>query len=406
VIGVSRGRPVIARIDRGATALQFAERTELAATAGPLTPDHVIRIKPAPMIGTGEWGRAVEKYADEYHRYFARNAGPGQAPLDPAPRWVVWPEVGTIGVGDTAADAAIVIAIARHTARAIESAERLGGWRGLPEKALFEVEYWDLEQAKLRRGGTPPPLQGKIALVTGAASGIGRATAVALHAAGAAVAATDLDPAIETFRQDDLVGLVADATDGAAVARSVATAVQRFGGLDILVSNAGVFSPTERLETMTDAVWEASLTLNLTSHLKLLRAAAPFLQRGFDPSVVIIGSKNVPAPGPGAGAYSVAKAGLTQMARVAALELGRAGVRVNVVHPHAVMDTAAWPPEVLAARAAAYGISIAEYRKRNVLGVEVRAGDVANVVVALAGPTFRVTTGAQIPIDGGNDRVI
>ena len=124
------------------------------------------------------------------------------------------------------------------------------------------------------------------------------------------------------------------------------------------------------------------------------------------PSVVVVGSKNVPAPGPGQAAYSVSKAGLTQLARVAALELARDGIRVNVVHPNAVFDTAIWTDEMLAGRAAAYGMTVADYKRSNLLGAEVTSAKVASVIVALAGPAFSCTTGAQIPIDGGNERVV
>ncbi|HEV8123043.1 MAG TPA: SDR family oxidoreductase, partial [Gemmatimonadales bacterium] len=132
----------------------------------------------------------------------------------------------------------------------------------------------------------------------------------------------------------------------------------------------------------------------------------PYLKLGFDPCVVIIGSKNVPAPGPGAAAYSVAKAGLTQLGRVAALELGKEGIRVNTLHPHLVVDTALWTPEVVAARATQYGMTAEQYLRNNLLGVEITTRDVANAVLALAGPAFAKTTGAQIPIDGGSDRVV
>jgi len=407
-VGSARGRPVIAQVDGGATARQLADRPNLegVASRGPLTPDHVIRTKPLPLAAGGNWEEALANYGARYQEYFARNATINHQPLDPAPRWIVWPGVGSVGIGDSPKDAGIVLDIARHTARAIDWAEGLGGWRALPETDLFQVEYWELEQAKLGKGSTPP-LRGKVALVTGAARGIGRGIAEGLRAAGAAVIGTDRDASIADLTAgDDSVGLVADATDPAGVTASVQEAVRRFGGLDILVSNAGVFTPTQPLEQMTDPVWDQSLSLNLTSHLSLLRAAVPFLRHGFEPAVVIMGSKNVPAPGPGAGAYSVAKAGLTQLARVAALELGRDGIRVNVVHPHLVVDTAAWSPEVLAARAKAYAMSEEEYKRNNLLGVEVRVRDVASAVVALVGPAFRVTTGAQIPIDGGNDRVI
>jgi len=122
--------------------------------------------------------------------------------------------------------------------------------------------------------------------------------------------------------------------------------------------------------------------------------------------VVIIGSKNVPAPGPGAAAYSASKAALTQLARVAALEWGADGIRVNTLHPNAVFDTAAWTDDVLAARASHYGLSVDEYKKNNVLKVDVTSRDVAELAAELCGPLFAKTTGAQIPVDGGNDRVI
>jgi NAD(P)-dependent dehydrogenase (short-subunit alcohol dehydrogenase family) len=122
--------------------------------------------------------------------------------------------------------------------------------------------------------------------------------------------------------------------------------------------------------------------------------------------VVVVGSKNVPAPGPGAAAYSASKAALHQLARVAALEWGRDGIRVNVLHPNAVFDTGVWTDEVLASRAAAYGLSIEEYRRNNVLRVEVTSRDVAELAAELCGPRFAKTTGAWIPVDGGNERVI
>jgi rhamnose utilization protein RhaD (predicted bifunctional aldolase and dehydrogenase)/NAD(P)-dependent dehydrogenase (short-subunit alcohol dehydrogenase family) len=407
-VGRSLGAPVVARPELAPIARAFADRPDLARVAGkgPLTPDHVIRTKPLPLLAAGDWAAAVAGYGERYHDYFRRHAA-GQTELDRAPRWIVWPGHGFVTVGRSVKDARIVADIARHTARAIDWAERLGGWRALPESDLFEVEYWELEQAKLKQAGAAPALAGKVALVTGAASGIGRAAAEALARAGAAVVATDVDPAVrERFSRDDLVGLVADATDREQVERSVAAAVDRFGGLDIVVSNAGIFSPSQRLDSMRDEVWDQSLALNLTSHLHLIRAATPFLRLGFDPTVVIVGSKNVPAPGPGAGAYSVAKAGLAQLARVAALELAGDGIRINTIHPHAVFDTGAWTPEVLAARAKHYGMSVEDYKRNNLLGVEVTTRDVAALILALVGPGFAKTTGAQIPIDGGSDRVV
>jgi rhamnose utilization protein RhaD (predicted bifunctional aldolase and dehydrogenase)/NAD(P)-dependent dehydrogenase (short-subunit alcohol dehydrogenase family) len=408
-VGRVRGGPVVARITRSASAVAFSSRPDVEAIAGrgPLTPDHVIRTKPVPLVAENNWDAEVAEYAEQYRKYYERHATAGLACLDVAPRWVIWKGQGFVTFGASARDAASVADIARHTARAIEWAEQLGGWQALPESELFAVEYWELEQAKLKHGGARPPLAGRVALVTGAASGIGRAAAEALHAQGAAVMGTDINPEIEQlFQKDGLLGVVADATDQAAVERSVATCVQRFGGIDILVSNAGFFAPSQRIGAIDRATWQQSLALNLTSHFDLLQAAVPYLKLGFDPCVVLIGSKNVPAPGPGAAAYSVAKAGLTQLGRVAALELGKEGIRVNTLHPHLVIDTGVWTPEVLAERAKQYGMTGEQYIHNNLLGVEITTRDVANAVLALVGTTFSKTTGAQIAIDGGSDRVV
>lgn len=182
--------------------------------------------------------------------------------------------------------------------------------------------------------------------------------------------------------------------------------VKHFGGIDILISNAGFFPASTFLETLADDVLAKSMQLNFTSHFALLRECIPFLRLGIDPAVVMVASKNVPAPGPGAMAYSSAKAALTQMVRVAALELGQHGIRVNAVHPNAVFDTGIWDEKTLQARAKAYGVTVDEYKTGNVLKKEVTSAQVARTIVALSGNDFSCTTGAQIAIDGGNERVI
>ncbi len=408
-VGGARGRPVIARLNISSPAAGFANRPDAAGigTRGPLTPDHIIRTKRVPLVVSDDSTGDVGAYREAYAEYFAANDPGGLEPLDPAPRWAVWPGVGTVAFGDTARAAGVVGDIVEHTVRAIQWAEHIGEWSPLPPSDLFDVEYWELEQAKLKKAGTPPPFQGKVALVTGAASGIGRAATQALRAEGAAVVALDLNSEVESlFVGDDALGVACDVRDEDAVSSAIGQAVERFGGLDILVSNAGVFPKTRALVDIDSAFWDRAIGLNLTSHQTVLRCAIPFLEVGFDSAVVIIGSKNVPAPGPGMAAYSVPKAGLTQLARVAALELAPAGIRVNVLHPDAVFDTGVWTDEVLASRAAKYGMTIGEYKTRNLLSTEVSSADVAAATVALAGPAFSKTTGAQIPVDGGNDRVI
>ncbi len=408
-VSAARGHALTLRWDRDPASVDFSNLSQVEDLAGrgPLTPDHVIRTKRTPVVIGADPEAAVDYYQREYASYFACHTDGNLTPLNPAPCWAVWPGFGTLSFGRSMQEAGIIGDIKDHSIQAIRNAEALGGWRALPEKDIFEVEYWELEQAKLRKAAAAPPLQGQIALVTGAASGIGKACVEALRGQGAAVAAVDLNPAIrEQILGPDALGLVCDVTDPAQVQTAVADTVRAFGGLDILVSNAGAFFASETIEDLPAATWDTSLAVNLSAHQRFLQACIPYLKQGLNPAVVMIASKNVPAPGPGAAAYSVAKAGQTQLARVAALELGPFGIRVNTLHPNAVFDTAIWTDAVLAKRAEHYGLTVEQYKCNNLLNTEVRSADVAALACALAGPLFAKTTGAQLPVDGGNERVV
>ena len=402
------GGPLVMSNHTDGEVTTFVRRPDLdqVSQRGPLTPDHVIRTKPWPLLG-----RDVDAYVERYRRYFEehrpRATGTLRA-LDPAPRVILDPELGMACVGRTPGDARIVEDVYRHTMRVVTDATALGGYEPVSEADLFDVEYWELEQAKLTRRAAPPPLAGEVALVTGAAGGIGRACAAALLAEGCAVVGLDVGADIEsTLDGAAWLGRKVDVTDATAMEEVLELTVERFGGLDVLVLNAGVFPPSASIAELADAEWHATMSVNLHSNLALMREAHPLLRnapRGG--RVVVVGSKNVPAPGPAAAAYSASKAALTQLARVAALEWGADGVRVNVIHPNAVFDTAIWSEEVLAERAARYGMSVEEYRRDTVLGVEVSSEDVARMCVSMCGPAFARTTGAQVPVDGGNERVI
>lgn len=249
------------------------------------------------------------------------------------------------------------------------------------------------------------PFAGTTAIVTGAASGIGLACGKALLAGGATVLALDLSPEVAGVVPDDRwIGEVCDVADQAAVSGRIGEFGGRYGAIHSVVSNAGIFTAGANIADLDLATWHRSLSINLTSHLLVLQAVIPRMTEGG--SIVIMGSRNVPAPGPGAAAYSCAKAAATQLARVAALELAGAGIRVNVIHPDAVFDTAIWTDEVLARSAARYGMTVQQYKTKNLLKAEISQDDVAAGVCAVLGPAFGRTTGAQIPIDGGNDRVI
>jgi rhamnose utilization protein RhaD (predicted bifunctional aldolase and dehydrogenase)/NAD(P)-dependent dehydrogenase (short-subunit alcohol dehydrogenase family) len=408
-IAKSACAPVVMSTDSSARSLAFARAANVRGVSqqGPATPDHILRTKRLPMLG-----RDVRAYADAYREYFSRHA-PGakesKTMLDPAPRVILDDELGMCCVGRSPKEAAIARDLYSHTIEVISRAEALGGYRALSERELFEFEYWDLEQAKLRRAGQPRIFAGEIALVTGAASGIGRACVEALLRRGAAVVGLDIDPGVATSAgpRPDYLGLPCDVTQPEAITNALEAGVRAYGGLDMLILNAGVFPAGTPIEKLGLEEWRRVFSVNLDANLALMRECYPLLKLApLSGRVVVIGSKNVAAPGPGAAAYSASKAALTQLARVAALEWGTDGIRVNVLHPNAVFDTGLWSEEVLKARAESYGLSVEEYKRNNVLQTEVRSRDVGELAAELCGPTFAKTTGAQIPVDGGNERVI
>lgn len=404
-VSLAAGQPMLLRAYRDPQSFAFARRSDVArlATRGPATPDHVIRTKRIPLIG-----RDVEGYVEGYTHYFEANNPGHLSMLDPAPRVVIDPDFGVVTSGQSAQDALIAGDIYAHTLRMILRAEALGGWQALSEPELFEMEYWELEQAKLKQRGAAQPFQGEVALVTGAASGIGEACAEVFLKRGSAVIGLDVSERVaEVNSSPAYLGLVCDLTDEDAVRGAIERGVYAFGGLDMLVLNAGVFPASQRIAELPLSDWRSAMQINLDANLTLLREAHSLLSRAPKGGrVVVNASKNVPAPGMGAAAYSVSKAALTQLARVAALEWGEQGVRVNVLHPDAVFDTGLWTPEVLEKRAQHYGLSVEAYKRRNVLKTEVSKYDVAELAAAMCGPAFAKTTGAQVPVDGGNERVI
>jgi rhamnose utilization protein RhaD (predicted bifunctional aldolase and dehydrogenase)/NAD(P)-dependent dehydrogenase (short-subunit alcohol dehydrogenase family) len=399
------GFPMIVRVNDSPKFLAFAQRPDLEKLAlqGPATPDHVIRTKPFPMIG-----RDVAGYARRYQDYFQKNLREPKTMLDAAPRMALDPQIGFLAAGRTAKDSAIVEELYDHTIDVILRAEALGGWRALDQRHTFDIEYWDLEQAKLRKSGGLPAFTGEVALVTGAASGIGKACVEAFLKRGAAVVGLDRNPAIESmWKRPDFLGLACDLTDARAIQQSLDKAIRRFGGVDMLVLNAGIFPSSQPIQDIGTESWRSAMSVNVEANLLVMQACHPLLKlapRGG--RIVVIGSKNVPAPGPGAAAYSASKAALNQLARVAALEWAKDGIRINSLHPNQVFDTALWTEEVLAQRAKAYNLTVEQYKKNNLLRQEVSSKDVAELAAEMCGPLFAKTTAAQVPVDGGNERVV
>ena len=403
-ISEQAGFPMVLRTKSSAFATH--PKVKELSSKGPATPDHLLFLKPEPMIG-----RDLADYAARYRAYFERNAKKAKTPktmLDTAPRVVLDPQLGMVAAGRDAREAAIIEELYDHSIDVILRAEALGGWRGVGEDHLFDIEYWDLEQAKAKKAGAPPMFRGEVALVTGAASGIGKACAESFLRRGAAVIGLDRNPAIATmWQRPDFLGIAMDLTDVNSLEDSLTQAVKRFGGLDMLVLNAGIFPKSQPLQEIAADAWQKTMSVNVEAPLRILQLCHPLLRlapRGG--RIVVIGSRNVPAPGPGAGAYSASKAALNQVARVAALEWAKDNIRINSLHPDSVYDTGLWTQDLLAARAKAYNMTIEQYKKKNLLRTEVASRDVAELAAEMCGPLFAKTTAAQVPIDGGNERVV
>jgi len=386
----------------------FSKLTDLKkiANQGPLTPDHVIRTKRVPMIG-----RDVDKYIQEYTSYFknnVQNAKESKTMLDPLPRVVIDKEFGLCSIGKNMTDIGIISDIYEHTMMSILRAEKLGGFIALPASDIFELEYWDLEQAKLKKNTITSVFEGEVVLITGAASGIGKSCVESFIKRGSAVIGLDVDPSIiDVSEHNNYFGMVCDLTNEDMIKDSIESAICRFGGIDMVVLNAGIFPKAQKVSALSLKEWNAVFSINLDANFNLLRNLYPFLKLAYNKGrVVFIGSKNVPAPGPGAAAYSASKAALNQLMRVLSLEWGNDGIRLNTIHPNAVFDTGIWTQDVLKSRAENYGLTIDEYKSNNLLRIEIKSRDVSELAAEMCGPLFTKTTSAQIPVDGGNERVI
>jgi rhamnose utilization protein RhaD (predicted bifunctional aldolase and dehydrogenase)/NAD(P)-dependent dehydrogenase (short-subunit alcohol dehydrogenase family) len=404
------GKPCIALLNDSLEAVGFSKMSyaKKSVLKGTLTPDHVIRTKPFPWVINDNIDISANNFIKRYDDYFKKNSNKKLTKLNSAPKWALWEGNGIISFSNTLGEAQIISDINKHTIRTIQTSNNLDKWKPISFGNLFEVEYWELEQAKLNKSSIVKEFEGKIALITGAASGIGRACVRKLLDKGCSVVGFDKNKKVESLFKENknYKGNYCNLLNYSSIKKTIAKAVQEFGGIDILISNAGIFPDSAQLEKIDDKKWNKELDINLGSHHRILRECIPFLKFGIDPSIIFIGSRNVGAPGPGAGTYTVAKAGLTQMSRLAAIELSKFKIRVNIIHPDCVYDTNVWSKKILKSRAKEYGLSIENYKKRNLLKTNVSSSDVAELASFLASSKSIKTTGAQIPVDGGNDRII
>ncbi len=419
---------MILRYDDSPEALAFAGGANARALSriGPATPDHLLHTKRLPCLVEAsnpldtektvrETERALASWSRSYDRWVRRWNDEGHPVDDLKPRVLLVRGLGMWTAGRDPRQARVKGDIYSHTMGIIGNTAGLGGFRSLSPREQFRAEYWELELYK--RTLLPPEkeLARRVAVITGAARGIGLGIADRFLAEGACVVLHDLDGERLELAADDLsrrhgpgrtLAVPGDVTSEKDMAALFASACLAFGGVDIVVGNAGI-APGGAVENLERDDWEKALAVNATGCFLVAREGMRILrQQGTGGAFVFVGSKNVPAPGKEFGAYSAAKAAQTQLARVLSLEAAPLGVRVNVLQPDAVFEgSALWSPELRAKRAKAQGIRADQvedfYRRRSLLGLQVRPRDVAEAALFLASDRSSRTTGTVFPVDAG-----
>ena len=394
------------------------------APLGTSCPDHFIRTKVRPLLldlpPTAPVGDLVARlrelhaaYREDYAAYYQRYARPDSPPLRGAdPVIVLVPGIGMFSFGPDVRSARIAGEFYVNAINVMRGAEALSTYQPIPESEKFRIEYWELEEAKLRRLPPPRPLAGRVAFVTGAASGIGRAIAARLGVEGAAVVLADRDTAGAQTAAEELggadvaVAVEVDVSDESAVAAAVREAAATFGGVDLVVNNAGL-SISKPLAETTAADWDVQHRVMARGSFLVSREAAKVMEaQGLPADIVYVVSKNAVVAGKGNVAYSAAKADQAHQVRLLATELGPLGVRVNGVNPDGVVRGSGifeggWGEE----RAKVYGVPPEDlgkfYAGRTVLGHEVLPEHVAAAVFALCSGDLALTTGTIVPVDSG-----
>jgi rhamnulose-1-phosphate aldolase/alcohol dehydrogenase len=426
---IGADEPKVGHFDDSDAVLEFvrAKRLDELAALGTSCPDHFLRTKIWPLVVRPKDGAVDSVLADlepqiagyraRYAGYYERCRNPDSPAMrDPNPVVYLVPGVGQIAFARDKATARIASEFYVNAINVMRGASTVSDYFGLKEKEAFDIEYWLLEEAKLQRMPKPKSLAGKVALVTGGAGGIGRATVSRLLGEGAVCVLADIDEAslkstLEDFRRshgkDSVRGVVLDVTDEAAVSRAFSEAAVEYGGLDILVSNAGI-SSSSPFETTELSMWQKNIDILATGYFLVAREAFRLMKRQrLGGAIVFVASKNGLAASPGAAAYCTAKAAEIHLARCLALEGASDQIRVNTVNPDAVLrGSKIWTGEWREQRAAAYHMKPEEleehYRQRSLLKRSVFPEDVAEAIYFLVSDMSSKSTGNIVNVDAGN----
>lgn len=394
---------------------------ERLARVGTSCPDHFLRTKIRPLVlsadaSEAEMDAAIARYRSEYETYYAACRRDTSPPMrDSNPVLVALPGVGLAAFAKDKSTARVACEFFENAINVMRGAEAVSSYQGLPDQEAFDIEYWLLEEAKLARMPAPLPLQGKVALITGGAGGIGRAVAARLLSEGANVFLVDraedaLEEATRELKasagRDRISSARADVTDEGLLANAFENCVLAFGGVDILVANAGL-AASSPIEETTLAQWRETFAVLGDGYFLAAREAFKLMRAQGGGSIVFVASKNALAASPGAAAYASAKAAELHLARCLALEGAPHNIRVNAVNPDAVLrGSQIWSGTWRAERAAAYGIKENEledyYRQRSLLKQSVLPEDVAEAVAFFASARSAKSTGNVLNVDGGN----
>ena len=429
---LSKENSKILHLDKSDITLEFVNSQNLkkVAAVGTSCPDHFLRTKRLPMVlpslselikNENKINKIIEenltKYKNAYTKYYMRNKSKGSPNLrDPYPVIILIPEYGMMSFAKNKSTARVSSEFFCNAMNVMKGAEGISKYTGLTEKEAFRIEYWDLEEAKLKRMPPEKELAGKVALITGAAGGIGSATANKFLSEGCCVVLTDIDTSaleakkeefIKKFGKDVVHSIAMDVTSEKEVKKAVSSSINTFGGIDILVANAG-FSSAALFQNTSSKLWDKNMDiLSKGSFLISREVYQKMIEQNNGGSIIFIASKNSLNASKGASAYSVAKSSLLHLSRSIALEGANYKIRSNVINPDAVIQgSKIWQGEWKKQRAASNKISINNvedfYKNRSLLKVSILPQDIAEGIYFFASSKSQKSTGNIINIDGGN----